>query len=130
VHKVGYGRIAAVLPIAGVPHGVAVGGHERFDLQARPSERLRDVTAACVARSSPELIGMTIMRRACYLRFCWAIGQFIAVEGVRKRLSNRSLPPVRLCGPDCHDHVGHGFGGAKLVAVNWISVIALRLRAP
>jgi hypothetical protein len=28
------------------------------------------------------------------------------------------------------DHVGHGFGGAKLVAVNWISVIALRLRPP
>jgi hypothetical protein len=28
------------------------------------------------------------------------------------------------------DHVDHGFGGAKLVAVNWISVIALRLRAP
>jgi hypothetical protein len=27
-------------------------------------------------------------------------------------------------------HVGHGFGGANVVAVNWISWIALRLRAP
>jgi hypothetical protein len=27
-------------------------------------------------------------------------------------------------------YVGHGFGGANVVAVNWISVIALRLRAP
>jgi hypothetical protein len=39
-------------------------------------------------------------------------------------------PPARLYGSGCRDHVGHGFGGAKLVAVNWISVIALRLRAP
>jgi hypothetical protein len=28
------------------------------------------------------------------------------------------------------DQVGHGLGGANDVAVNWISVIALRLRAP
>jgi hypothetical protein len=27
-------------------------------------------------------------------------------------------------------HVGHGLGGANEVAVNWISWIALRLRAP
>jgi hypothetical protein len=29
-----------------------------------------------------------------------------------------------------NSHVGHGLGGANVVAVNEISVIALRLRAP
>src|SRR5215470_19173814 len=50
----------------------------------------------------------------------------IACNGQGRARSPRLCPPYDA---ELTDHVGQGFAGAKVVAVNWMSVIALRLLA-